>query len=82
MVTINVFDTGIGISPDNMDKLFHPFKQIDSFYSRQHEGTGLGLALVNKFVEMHNGKVIVESEPGKGSCFIVEIPVHQHADRE
>jgi PAS domain S-box len=82
MVTLNVFDTGIGISPDNMDKLFHPFKQIDSFYSRQHEGTGLGLALVNKFVEMHNGKVIVESEPGKGSCFIVEIPVHQNANLE
>lgn len=74
-VTMTVCDTGIGISIENLDKLFHPFKQVDSFYNRQYQGTGLGLALVKKFVEMHNGTVGVESELGKGSCFIVRIPL-------
>lgn len=76
-ITVNVCDTGIGISVDDTDILFHPFKQIDSFYNRQHEGTGLGLALVSKFVEMHDGIIDVESEPGKGTCFKVKIPVEQ-----
>ncbi|MEZ5335264.1 MAG: ATP-binding protein [Methanolobus sp.] len=49
-ISINVCDTGIGISSENLDILFHPFKQIDSFYNRQYDGTGLGLALVSKFV--------------------------------
>jgi len=78
LLTIIVCDTGIGISEKDKDILFHPFKQIDSFYNRQHEGTGLGLALVSKFVEMHNGNIDVDSEPGKGSCFIVKIPVNQN----
>ncbi len=78
LLTIIVRDTGIGISDVDKDLLFHPFKQIDSFYNRQHEGTGLGLALVSKFVEMHSGNIDVDSEPGKGSCFIVKIPVKQN----
>lgn len=78
ILTITVCDTGIGISEENKDILFHPFKQIDSFYSRQHEGTGLGLALVSKFVEMHNGNIDVDSKPGKGSCFTVNIPVKKN----
>jgi PAS domain S-box-containing protein len=77
LLTIIVCDTGIGISAEDKETLFHPFKQIDSFYNRQHEGTGLGLALVSKIIEMHNGSINVNSEPGKGSCFIVKIPVEQ-----
>ncbi|MEZ5336610.1 MAG: HAMP domain-containing sensor histidine kinase, partial [Methanolobus sp.] len=75
-IVINVCDTGIGISSENLDILFHPFKQIDSFYNRQYDGTGLGLALVSKFVEMHNGEISVESEPGRGSCFKIIIPAY------
>lgn len=74
MAIITVFDTGIGISRDDISKLFQPFKQLDSTTSRKYEGTGLGLALVKKFVEMHGGKIWVESEPEKGSRFTFTIP--------
>ncbi|MBP2029514.1 PAS domain S-box-containing protein [Methanohalophilus levihalophilus] len=73
-IYISVSDTGIGISKDDMDKIFAPFTQIDSFTSRQYDGTGLGLALVKKYVEMHGGKIWVESEPEKGSTFTFSIP--------
>ncbi|WP_292467839.1 ATP-binding protein [Methanolobus sp.] len=71
-----VKDTGIGISKNDQEFLFHEFTQIDSAQNRKYEGTGLGLALVKKFVEMHGGKVWVESELGKGSSFYFEIPVN------
>ncbi|MDW7732839.1 MAG: PAS domain S-box protein [Methanolobus sp.] len=74
MVNVFVEDNGVGISPEDMDKLFQPFKQIDSSYTRKYDGTGLGLALVKKLVEMHGGKIQVESEPGKGSKFLFSIP--------
>ena len=69
-----VEDTGIGIREEDMDKLFKEFSQIDSSYSRQHEGTGLGLALTNKLVQMHEGNIWAESEYGKGSKFSFTIP--------
>ncbi len=71
---IAIIDTGIGISAENIQKLFQPFIQIDSALNRQYVGTGLGLALVKRLVEMHGGKVALTSEIGVGSCFIVEIP--------
>jgi PAS domain S-box-containing protein len=74
-VRVAVSDTGIGISKDGMKQLFKPFKQIDSTLSRKYEGTGLGLVLSRKFVEMHGGRIWVESEPGKGSTFTFEVPV-------
>lgn len=74
MVNVFVKDTGVGISAGDMDKLFQPFKQIDSSYTRKYDGTGLGLALVKKLVEMHGGQIQVESEPGKGSKFLFSIP--------
>lgn len=74
-VRVTVSDTGIGISKDEIKKLFKPFKQIDSALNRKYEGTGLGLFLSRKFIEMHGGKIWVESEPGKGSTFIFEVPV-------
>jgi PAS domain S-box-containing protein len=69
-----VKDTGIGIAPENITKLFQPFIQIDSALNRKFEGTGLGLALVKRIVEMHNGSVSLTSELGVGSCFTVELP--------
>jgi PAS domain S-box-containing protein len=72
-----VWDTGIGISPADMERLFRPFEQIDSGLARQHEGTGLGLALVVRLVEMHGGSVTVESEVGKGSRFTISLPWYE-----
>ena len=72
--TFTVQDTGIGIRKEDMPKLFEEFVQIDSSYSRQYEGTGLGLALTKKLVEMHGGRIWVESEYGKGSRFSFTIP--------
>jgi CheY-like chemotaxis protein len=71
---ISVSDTGIGISPENIKRLFQPFIQIDSALNRQYEGTGLGLALVKRIVELHGGRVGLTSELGVGSCFTVDLP--------
>ena len=76
VLVFEVEDTGIGIAPENIDKLFESFVQIDSSLSRQYSGTGLGLSLVRRLVELHGGSVNVESEVGKGSCFRVRLP-HQ-----
>ena len=69
-----VSDTGIGIDSGRLDKLFQPFTQVDSALNRQYEGTGLGLALVKRIVELHGGAVTVTSEVGVGSCFSLELP--------
>jgi len=74
-VQLSVQDTGIGIAKNDMDKLFQPFKQLNPYLTREHEGTGLGLALVKKFVEMHGGRIRVKSELEKGSSFIFTIPL-------
>ncbi|TYQ27291.1 PAS domain S-box protein [Pseudanabaena sp. UWO310] len=73
-VQIKVIDTGIGISPENIDKLFQPFIQIDSALNRQYEGTGLGLSLVKRIVELHGGQVSLVSEVGVGSSFTITLP--------
>ncbi|BAY64946.1 multi-sensor hybrid histidine kinase [Calothrix brevissima NIES-22] len=73
-IRIAVIDTGIGIAPKNLNKLFQPFIQIDSALNRQYNGTGLGLVLVKRLVEIHGGKVGVSSELGVGSCFTVDLP--------
>jgi signal transduction histidine kinase/ActR/RegA family two-component response regulator len=73
-LVITVTDTGIGISPENIKKLFRPFIQIDSALNRQYAGTGLGLALTKNIVELHGGKVGVTSKLGVGSCFTIELP--------
>jgi PAS domain S-box-containing protein len=74
VLRMSVKDTGIGIAPENITKLFQPFIQIDSALNRKFEGTGLGLALVKRIVEMHNGSVSLTSALGVGSCFTVELP--------
>ena len=73
-VEIAIRDTGIGIAPEDLEKIFQPFIQVDSALNRQYRGTGLGLALVKKIVEMHNGQVKVTSKIGEGSCFTVSLP--------
>jgi PAS domain S-box-containing protein len=74
-VRIRVTDSGIGMSPEDLEHLFEPFSQVDSGLARQFEGTGLGLAMVKLLADLHGGAVAVESEAGKGSCFTVWIPV-------
>ena len=71
----------MGIAPEDMDKLFEPFVQIDSRLARQYEGTGLGLALVYRMTKLHGGSISVESEVGKGSCFTVSLPWSAHDQR-
>lgn len=75
---VEVHDTGIGISPKDRDKIFRHFRQLDSSITRKHEGTGLGLVLTKKLVELHKGTVDFESEEGKGSKFWFTIPLHSH----
>jgi PAS domain S-box-containing protein len=71
---IAVIDTGIGITAENIQKLFQPFIQIDSALNRQYTGTGLGLTLVKRLVELHGGTVELTSELGVGSCFAINLP--------
>jgi len=71
---ISISDTGIGIAPENIQRLFQPFIQIDSALNRKFEGTGLGLALVKRIVELHGGYVDLTSEVGVGSCFTILLP--------
>ncbi len=73
-VYFSVTDTGIGIAPPDLRRIFEPFTQIDSSLSRQHEGTGLGLALVRRLAELHGGHVDVDSKPGEGSRFTLVLP--------
>ena len=70
-----VSDTGIGISPEQLDDLFTEFRQADPTVAREFGGTGLGLSITKKFVELHGGRIWVESEPGKGSTFFFILPV-------
>ena len=74
LLRITVADTGIGIAPEHFDRLFQPFTQIDSALNRQYTGTGLGLTLVKRLVELHGGQVSVTSQVGVGSCFTIELP--------
>ena len=76
-VGISVRDTGIGLKKEDINRIFDPFEQADNSPSRQYQGTGLGLALTRKLVELHGGKIWAESEgPGKGSLFRFLIPLN------
>jgi PAS domain S-box-containing protein len=74
-----VWDTGIGITEEDQARLFQPFVQLDASLARRHGGTGLGLSLVHKLVELQGGRVTVESTPGKGSRFTVVLPLLRRA---
>lgn len=71
---IEIGDTGIGIAPEHHELIFHEFAQVDSTASRRHHGTGLGLTIARSFVELHGGRIWVESELGKGSRFYFTVP--------
>lgn len=80
-VEIAVEDTGIGISEEEQKKLYQSFKQIESPFTKRHEGIGLGLYLCKRLVKLHNGKIWVESEKGKGSRFAFAIPINNLQNR-
>lgn len=75
MLRISVRDTGIGIPEEKLDSIFLPFAQVSSGYTRQFEGAGLGLAICRQLADLMGGTILVESSPGVGSCFRLEIPV-------
>lgn len=72
---VSVTDTGIGIAKADQQAVFEEFRQVGRSYTNKQEGTGLGLALTRKFVELHGGSIRLESEPGKGSTFTFTLPV-------
>jgi len=76
-IEFSIEDTGIGIKLEDIPKLFKEFSQLDSVYDKEYEGTGLGLALTKKLVELHGGRIQVSSEFGKGSRFAFVMPVRQ-----
>ena len=74
-VAFTVTDTGVGMAPQQTDKIFEAFTQADVTTSRKYGGTGLGLAIVSRFCQLMGGSVSVESRPGEGSCFTVYLPI-------
>jgi signal transduction histidine kinase/HAMP domain-containing protein len=75
-IVVAVHDTGIGIAPEDQEAVFEEFRQVGRNYTSKQEGTGLGLALTRRFVELHGGRINVDSTPGKGSTFTFTLPVN------
>src|SRR5262249_43316819 len=75
VITITVSDTGIGIAPEDQASIFEEFRQVGGDDARKQEGTGLGLTLAKKFVELHGGRIWVKSQVGQGSTFTFTLPV-------
>ena len=78
-VLVEVGDTGIGIAPEHHELIFREFAQVDASASRSHHGTGLGLAIARKFVELHGGRIWVQSALGQGSRFYFTVPALSRA---
>ena len=81
-VTISVSDTGIGMTTEQMGKLFQEFSQASSATASKYGGTGLGLAISKRFCQMMGGDITVESEPGRGSTFTIRLPRIVEAPKE
>jgi signal transduction histidine kinase len=73
-ITLSVSDTGIGMTPEQMGKLFQEFSQVSSTTASKYGGTGLGLVISRRFCQMMGGDITVESEPGHGSTFTIRLP--------
>jgi signal transduction histidine kinase/CheY-like chemotaxis protein len=82
LIEFKVSDTGIGMSPSQLQKIFDPFTQADSSITRKYGGTGLGLTITKEYVELLGGKLLVESEEGKGSTFSFTLPLEEITDEE
>jgi PAS domain S-box-containing protein len=79
---LSVTDSGIGIPPEDLERIFDRFTQVDSAASRQHGGVGLGLAICKRLTELMGGRIWAESSPGKGSTFIVDMPFSPVGDSD
>ena len=75
LLRVHIRDTGIGMSPEETGRLFQPFQQVDGSVTRRFGGTGLGLAISQRIMELMGGRIMVQSEKGKGSTFTVEMPI-------
>jgi len=75
VITISVSDTGVGIAPEDQATIFEEFRQVGRDDARKQEGTGLGLTLAKKFVELHGGRIWVQSQVGQGTTFTFTLPV-------
>jgi two-component system cell cycle sensor histidine kinase PleC len=73
-IAIRVTDTGIGIAPENLERVMRPFEQVETAYARKHAGSGLGLPFAKRLVELHGGEIKIESELGKGTTATVTLP--------
>src|SRR5262249_49078363 len=76
-VVIAVTDTGIGLNPEEIKKIFRPFAQADSSITRKYGGTGLGLIISKNIIDLHSGTITVESRKGQGSIFTITLPKFQ-----
>ena len=79
-IVIRVTDTGIGIAPENIDRVLRPFEQVETSYARKHGGSGLGLPYAKRLTELHGGMLVIESELGKGTSVSVTLPAHRLVD--
>ena len=73
-LTLRVVDTGCGIPPEHLPRLARPFEQVETELTRNHHGTGLGLALTKSLAEMHGGKLAIQSEVGRGTIVTITLP--------
>jgi signal transduction histidine kinase len=73
-LTFRVSDTGIGMTPEQLGRLFQPFSQAEATTSKEYGGTGLGLVLSRRFCQMMGGDITVESAPGQGTTFTIQLP--------
>ena len=79
---LSVVDTGFGIAPEDQAKIFEEFQQVDNTSTRKKGGTGLGLSISRRIVELHGGRITVESDVGKGSTFKVIVPINASPIKE